>query len=230
MVFQDAMTSLDPVLTVGNQIMETVRCTPRHVAGRCREACGRAARHGGGGRSGEARAQYPHEISGGMRQRAMIAIAIANNPSVLIADEPTTALDVTIQAQVMDAVHGGSGGDGCRDPADHPRSRRGRQLAERVQVMYAGRNVEGAGVTTCSPSPPSVHVGLLLSIPRLDSSSRQLSAIPGSPPSLLTRTPGCPFAPRCPLRQDICVTERPPLADLGNGRASACHFHEALAG
>ena len=229
MVFQDPMTALNPVHRIGRQIAETVLL---HTNVSKREANQRAvALLGLVGVPAVRARQYPHEFSGGMRQRAMIAMAIANDPALLVADEPTTALDVTIQAQVLSLLRTAQQETGAATILITHDLGVVAGMAERVLVMYAGRIVERAGVHDLFAQPRHPYTAALLSsIPRLDSSSRQLSAIPGSPPSLLTRTPGCPFAPRCPLRQDICVTERPPLADLGNGRASACHFHEALAG
>jgi oligopeptide/dipeptide ABC transporter ATP-binding protein len=229
MVFQDPMTALNPVHRIGRQIAETVLL---HTNVSKREANERAVELLGlvGVPAIRAR-QYPHEFSGGMRQRAMIAMAIANDPALLVADEPTTALDVTIQAQVLTLLRTAQQETGAATILITHDLGVVAGMAERVLVMYAGRIVERAGVHDLFARPRHPYTAALLSsIPRLDSTTRQLSAIPGSPPSLRTRAPGCPFAPRCPLRQDICVSERPPLADLGDGRASACHFHEALAG
>ena len=175
--------------------------------------------------------QYPHEFSGGMRQRAMIAMAIANDPELLIADEPTTALDVTIQAQILEvllqvqAVTGTAIIFITHDLGVIAR------LASRVQVMYAGRTVEVATVNglfsgSCHPYTR----GLLGSLPKLDDAGReQLLPIPGVPPSMVNPPPGCAFHPRCPMAQAVCATDEPPLHLVGfDGQTSACHFAEQL--
>jgi oligopeptide/dipeptide ABC transporter ATP-binding protein len=232
MVFQDPMTSLNPVLRVGYQIMETL------------------LEHNDGMTKQEARARaiellelvqvpdapkradnYPHQYSGGMRQRGMIALAMANRPKLLIADEPTTALDVTIQAQVLDALQ-----EAQREThasmiiITHDLGIIA-ELADRVIVMYAGRIVESGDVHTIFKSPKHPYtVGLLDSLPRLDADGSRLTPIDGQPPRIGRIAPGCAFSPRCRLRQDRerCVTEQPELADTRVGSRSACHFHDEL--
>ncbi|GGN50044.1 hypothetical protein GCM10011579_004440 [Streptomyces albiflavescens] len=231
MIFQDPMTSLNPVYTVGYQIAETLL---RHNPG----LGGRAARERSvdllgtvGIPSPQRRVDsYPHELSGGMRQRVVIAIAMANDPDVIIADEPTTALDVTVQAQILDAL-------------ETARSETGAALVlithdlgvvaghtDRVAVMYAGRIVETGSVEDIFYTPRMPYtLGLLGSLPRMDRDEERLTPITGSPPSLLHLPPGCPFAPRCPMRQDVCDHDEPPLRTTAHdGHLSACHFAERL--
>jgi oligopeptide transport system ATP-binding protein len=168
---------------------------------------------------------YPHQFSGGMRQRIMIAMSIALDPEVLIADEPTTALDVTVQAQIMELL------------AELQReSNMGlilithdlgvvADVADKIAVMYGGRIVENALVHDIYRAPAHPYTkGLLDSIPRVDQKGQELYAIKGMPPNLLAMPSGCAFHPRCPYRQDNCVTEAPPLYEIGPTRSSACHY------
>jgi peptide/nickel transport system ATP-binding protein len=216
MIFQDPMTSLNPVYNVGWQIAEAVQA---HQDVTKEEALARAVsllETVGIPNAAERVGNYPHEFSGGMRQRVVIAIAMANNPAVILADEPTTALDVTVQAQVLSSL---------KTALEETRASlllithdlgviAG--LADRVLVMYAGRPVEVGTVEQIfyEPAMPYTH-GLLGSLPRLDSDgSERLRQIPGSPPSMVGDQKGCPFAPRCPMRADICDEEEPPLAEV----------------
>jgi oligopeptide/dipeptide ABC transporter ATP-binding protein len=173
--------------------------------------------------------EYPHQFSGGMRQRVMIAMSLALDPEVLIADEPTTALDVTVQAQIMDLL------------AELQRERHMGMIlithdlgvvadvADRIVVMYAGRIVEEANVYDLYGGPAHPYtVGLLESIPRIDEKGQELRTIKGLPPNLLRIPAGCPFHPRCPRAQQICRDELPPLRDVGPNRRSACHFAEEV--
>jgi len=169
--------------------------------------------------------QYPHQFSGGMRQRIMIAMAIALEPALIIADQPTTALDVTVQAQVMDLL------------AELRREYRMglvlithdlgvvADVADRIAVMYAGRIVESAPVHDIYKAPAHPYTrGLLDSVPRLDLKGRELTAIRGLPPSLTRIPPGCAFHPRCPMARDVCRSDEPPLYAVSEVRGSACHF------
>ena len=224
MIFQDPMTSLNPVLTIGLQISEALQ---EHL-----HMTGRQAASGtielldmvGIPRPQERLNDYPHQFSGGMRQRAMIAMALACNPKLLIADEPTTALDVTVQAQIIDLVA-------------HLQDRLGMaviwithdlgvvaRLAQRVIVMYAGRIVEESGVLDLYQSSRHPYtLGLLGCLPRLDAKyGQKLFSIPGQPPALLTASHGCPFHPRCSYAIETCQKEEPALQEIYSAHWVAC--------
>jgi oligopeptide/dipeptide ABC transporter ATP-binding protein len=229
MIFQDALSALNPVFTVGHQISETLRKRKGMSKGdatrRAVELMDQVRIPGAKNRVKD----YPHQFSGGMRQRVMIAMALALDPKVLIADEPTTALDVTVQAQIMDLL-----ADLRRDlnmgmilithdlgvVAD---------VADRIAVMYAGRIVEHADVHSLYKNPAHPYSeGLLDSIPRLDAKGTELATIKGLPPNLMRPPSGCSFHPRCKYAQQVCVSTTPPLLELGNERTSACHFAKEL--
>ena len=178
--------------------------------------------------------QYPHEFSGGMRQRAMIAMAIANNPSVLVADEPTTALDVTIQAQIVEVLKTAQRETHAATVLITHDLGLIAELADRVVVMYAGRVVELGDVYTIFNSPGHPYtIGLMNSLARLDMDQERLEPIPGQPPSMVNRPPGCAFHPRCAHSQgrEVCRTDIPELRIFGEGgeHRSACHFSDELA-
>jgi oligopeptide/dipeptide ABC transporter ATP-binding protein len=164
-----------------------------------------------------------------MRQRAMIAMAIANDPDLIIADEPTTALDVTIQAQVLELIRKAQRETSAATVLITHDLGVVAELADRVVVMYAGRVVETAAVEDLFAQPKHPYtVGLLKSLPRMDTESDELDAIPGNPPNMIDPPAGCPFHPRCPMAQDRCRTERPEPREVGAGRESACHYAEEV--
>jgi peptide/nickel transport system ATP-binding protein len=229
MVFQDPMTALTPVYTVGWQIAEQLRAHRRLSRRAARARCIELLAEVGIPNARRRLDQYPHEFSGGMRQRVMIAMALSCNPALLIADEPTTALDVTIQAQILELMkrlrrdHGSSILLITHDMGVVS------DLAERVVVMYAGGVVEEGPKNAVFRSPQHPYTwGLLDSIPRVRRArSRRLTVIPGQPPSLLAPPPGCRFAPRCAYRFAACDL-RPPLeARVAPGHADACHLDTA---
>ncbi|MEG9553738.1 ABC transporter ATP-binding protein, partial [Streptomyces baarnensis] len=225
MIFQDALSSLNPVLTVGEQLGEMFvvhrGMSRKDAKAKSVELMDRVRIPAAKERVG----QYPHQFSGGMRQRIMIAMAMALEPSLIIADEPTTALDVTVQAQVMDLL------------AELQRELNMglilithdlgvvADVADKIAVMYAGRIVETAPVHEIYKAPAHPYTkGLLRSIPRLDQKGQELYAIKGLPPNLTRIPPGCAFNPRCPMAQDVCRSDVPPLYEVDEQRRSACHF------
>ncbi|GGT82412.1 MULTISPECIES: ABC transporter ATP-binding protein [Streptomyces] len=228
MIFQDALSSLNPVISVGDQLGEMFQVhrgmSRKDSRAKAVELMDRVRIPAAKERVG----QYPHQFSGGMRQRIMIAMALALEPELIIADEPTTALDVTVQAQVMDLL------------AELQRELHMglilithdlgvvADVADKIAVMYAGRIVEHAPVHEIYEAPAHPYTkGLLESIPRLDQKGSQLYAIKGLPPNLLAIPPGCAFNPRCPLAQDRCRTDVPPLYEVTESpvpRRSACHY------
>jgi oligopeptide transport system ATP-binding protein len=228
MIFQDPMTSLNPVFTVGYQIAETVT---RHRKDMSKDqAWKRAVEMLDLVRIPDAKRRaknYPHEFSGGMRQRVMIAIALACNPKLLIADEPTAALDVTIQAQILELIKGLSKDfDTAVMLITHDLGVVA-GTCEYVNVMYAGHVVESAPVKQVFETPAHPYtVGLLHSIPRLnDQRGLKLNPIGGQPPDLLNPPAGCPYAPRCPKVQSKCRQERPALMPVGRGNQRAACFY-----
>jgi oligopeptide transport system ATP-binding protein len=222
------MTSLNPVYTVGFQIAETVK---RHRKDMSKDqAWKRAVEMLDLVRIPDAKRRsrnFPHEFSGGMRQRVMIAIALACNPQLLIADEPTTALDVTIQAQVLELIKGLSKEFGTAVMLITHDLGVVAGTCEYVNVMYAGHIVESAPVKQIFETPAHPYtVGLLHSIPRLDDQRGiKLTPIAGQPPDLLNPPSGCPYAPRCPKVQDRCRRERPELMPVGRGQQVAACFY-----
>jgi oligopeptide transport system ATP-binding protein len=235
MVFQDPMTSLNPVLKIGYQIAEAIKAHHSDVKDDAAEKRAVELLKLVGVPNPERRVdQYPHEFSGGMRQRAMIAMAIANEPSVLIADEPTTALDVTIQAQILQVLKKAQDETHAATILITHDLGIIAELADRVIVMYAGKVVELGDVSTIFSSPRHPYtIGLMDSLPKLTAEEEWLRPIPGQPPSLISRPPGCPFHPRCFLSQGRarCREEEPPLRPIqGPLHLTACHFAEELEG
>jgi len=231
-VFQDPGSSLNPVMTVGAQIVETLAA--HDAIGSRTEGMRRAVELLSlvGIPDPDSRVdQYPHEYSGGMRQRAMIAIAIANQPKVLIADEPTTALDVTIQAQVLDVLRAAQREtEAALILITHDLGVIA-EMADRVAVMYAGHIVETTDVGSLFHRPQHPYtIGLLASLPRLEEGEVRLKPIRGMPPSGTSIPSGCPFHPRCALRRDRseCMVIRPELHVVAEGHESACHFAEEI--
>jgi peptide/nickel transport system ATP-binding protein len=229
MVFQEPMTSLNPVLTVGRQIGETLRL---HQGFDKRAATARAVDMLGlVGIPDPLRCvgQFPHQLSGGMRQRVMIAIALACNPKLLIADEPTTALDVTIQAQILDLMHDLKRRVGAAIVLITHDLGVVAEVAERVMVMYAGHKVEEAPVAELFRTPRHPYTqGLLGAVPKLGSSiegpTLRLAEIPGQVPDLKQRIRGCVFAGRCGLATDLCRAVAPALEAKAHRHYAACHF------
>jgi oligopeptide transport system ATP-binding protein len=223
MVFQDALASLNPVYSVGWQVAEPFRAhgvlDAKAALERAVELLGRV----GIPEPGERSRDYPHQFSGGMRQRVMIAMAIALDPMLLIADEPTTALDVTVQAQIMDLL------------LDLQRERRMAmvlithdlgvvaEVADRVAVMYAGRVVESGAVREVLSRPAHPYtVALLRSVPQVDADRQQLNPIAGSPPDMAALPAGCSFHPRCRMATDACRASRPPRVEMAPGHHAEC--------
>jgi oligopeptide/dipeptide ABC transporter ATP-binding protein len=235
LIFQDPMTSLNPVLKIGAQIDEAIRTHhPDEKDDRIKERSIELLRTVGVPNPDRRYEQYPHEFSGGMRQRAMIAMSIANSPSVLIADEPTTALDVTIQAQILQVLKKAQDETHAATILITHDLGLIAELADRVVVMYAGKVVELGDVHTIFESPGHPYtVGLMESLPKLNADDDWLRPIPGQPPSLISRPPGCPFHPRCFLSQGRlrCREEEPPLRPIGgSSHLTACHYAEELEG
>ncbi|WP_129668216.1 ABC transporter ATP-binding protein [Phytoactinopolyspora endophytica] len=229
MIFQDALSALNPVFPVGWQIAEMFRVH----RGMSRSAARKQAIelmdrvHIPAAR--DRVRDYPHQFSGGMRQRIMIATAIALDPAVLIADEPTTALDVTVQAQIMTLLRELQDDSGMGLILITHDLGVVADVADRIAVMYAGRIVEQASVGDIYAAPAHPYTkGLLESIPRVDLKGHDLSAIHGLPPTLTRIPQGCAFHPRCRYAEDVCRVERPPLHEVAPGRTSACHFSEEV--
>ena len=223
MIFQEPMSSLNPVFTVGDQIIETIRYHESMSGRAARERAIELLDRVGIALPAQRLGEYPHQLSGGMRQRAMIAIALSCNPRLLLADEPTTALDVTIQAQILELL---------RDLQEEFRMTVVlithdlgvvAQYVDRVMVMYAGRVIEEAGVEDLFANPRHPYTeGLLKSIPSLDRERSRLDAIAGVVPSPFDLPPGCRFRPRCAYARPPCDAADPPLLDAGAGRRAAC--------
>ncbi|MFC0618028.1 ABC transporter ATP-binding protein [Deinococcus budaensis] len=231
MIFQEPMTALNPVLTIGEQIRENLL---EHRGLRGRPADERAADlldlvgiPGARTRLGD----YPHQMSGGMRQRVMIAMALATEPRVLLADEPTTALDVTIQDQILRLILRLRGELGMSVILVTHDLGVVAQTCDRVAVMYAGRLVETADVPGLFRQPRHAYtLGLMRSLPDVGAHRRPLQPIPGAPPDLREIPQACAFTPRCAFRTQACLGAEPPLMPIGGGRATACVHHAELPG
>lgn len=228
-VFQDALTALNPVYQVGTQLGEAFRIHHGLSARAAKVKAVELMRRVGIPEPESRVNAYPHQFSGGMRQRILIAMAVALNPKLLIADEPTTALDVTVQAQIMELLRG------LRMESQMAVVLITHDLAvvaeeaDTVAVMYAGNVVETGPVREVFADPRHPYTkGLLNSVPVQMGRGENLKSIAGSPPELHNIPPGCVYQSRCPLVQDICRDQRPPLAPKGPGRAAACHFSEEV--
>ena len=224
MIFQEPMTSLNPVLTIGRQLTEALEL---HLGMDRNAANKRAAEllHMVGIPEAETRlSDYPHQFSGGMRQRVMIAMGLSCNPRLLLADEPTTALDVTIQAQILELIKRLSRELGTSVILITHNLGVVARYADRVNVMYAGRIIETAAAADVYANPRHPYtLGLLKSVPRLDQAMKEkLDPIEGLPPDLIDLPPGCPFRPRCKFTIDKCATEYPPLLNVGENHRAAC--------
>jgi oligopeptide transport system ATP-binding protein len=231
MIFQDALTALNPVFTVGWQIAEMYRV---HLGTSRKKAHQKAVELMDRVRIPSARERvdnYPHQFSGGMRQRVMIAMALTLDPDILIADEPTTALDVTVQAQIMELLSDLQSETGMGLMLITHDLGVVADVADRVAVMYAGKIVETGSIYDVYANPAHPYTeGLMQSIPRPDQKGKQLDPIRGAPPDLAHIPPGCAFHPRCDYARDRCKSDLPPLYQVAGDRGTACHyFDEVLA-
>lgn len=225
MIFQDPMTSLNPFLKISDQLAEITRLHLGHTRQQAREYAAEMLEAVGIAAARERLDDLPHEFSGGMRQRVMIAMALSCEPELIIADEPTTALDVTIQAQILDLIR-------------QIKTRLNTSvilithdlgvvagMTDRTIVMYAGKIVEIAPTPELFKSPANPYtIGLLRSLPDINSSNKRLYQIPGQPPDLAFAPPGCPFSPRCERAKEICSDKFPPLVQINESHHSLCHF------
>ncbi|MFC5711663.1 ABC transporter ATP-binding protein [Thalassorhabdus alkalitolerans] len=231
MIFQEPMTSLNPVFTIGNQVAEPLIKHRGYKKKQAREKTIELLKMVGFPRAEETIDEYPHQLSGGMRQRVMIAIAMSCDPKLLIADEPTTALDVTIQAQILDLM---------AEVKERTNSSIlmithdlgvVAEMADRVLVMYGGQIVENADAKTLFTEPKHPYtVGLLGSMPQLDDEKERLESIPGTVPPAHNFPQGCRFAPRCKHAMKECTTEVPDLRDTGNRQKVRCILYEESQG
>jgi len=232
MIFQDPMTSLNPVFTVGEQIAEALRLHRKLSRKAAREGAIEAMREVSIPDPARRIDDYPHQLSGGMRQRVMIAMALACDPKLLIADEPTTALDVTIQAQILELIKALKAKTGASVILITHDLGVVAGMTDEIIVMYGGKIFEHAPTLELFARPANPYTkGLLKSVPDPRISNRgELYQIPGLPPDPANLPPGCPFAPRCDKVQEICRREFPPLVQVAPGRESLCHFAKEVYG
>ena len=230
MVFQEPMTSLNPVLTIGRQLTETLEIHLGMSAAQARQRAVELLAMVGIPDPTQRLLQYPHQFSGGMRQRIMIAMALACDPALILADEPTTALDVTVQAQILELMQDLSRRLGVAVVLITHNLGIVARYADRVNVMYAGKIVEQGSVRAIYARPRHPYtLGLLRSVPRLDEPRKStLHPIEGQPPDLMHLPPGCPFMARCAYAVDHCQHDAPPLRAIAEGHLSACWVAETL--
>ena len=231
MIFQDPMTSLNPTTKIGKQIAESLELHTKMSKDEIKKETIRLLELVNIPNPEDRVHQYPHELSGGMRQRVMIAIALACNPRVILADEPTTALDVTIQAQIIDLLRELKEKKNTATVLITHDLGVVADFADRIQVMYAGEIMETGTVREIFGNGQHPYTwALLLSVPRLDSKDKEtLYALGGTPPDLLLDIPGCPFAPRCDYAMEICKEQKPPVHKFSDTHCSKCWLHHELA-
>jgi oligopeptide/dipeptide ABC transporter ATP-binding protein len=226
MIFQEPMSSLNPVFTIGNQMQEVVVLHQAVGREEARRICVDMLQQVKMPDADQVLSKYPHELSGGMRQRVMIAMELSCRPDLLLADEPTTALDVTVQAQVLAVLEGLTRQRGVAVLFISHDLGVIAQLCDRVAVMYAGGIVETAPAAAIFAAPGHPYTrGLLQAIPRIDDGKEALAVIPGTVPSLIDPPRGCRFHPRCGHRFQTCDREAPPYYELSPGHRVACHLH-----
>jgi oligopeptide/dipeptide ABC transporter ATP-binding protein len=225
MVFQDPMTFLNPVYTAGEQVAEAIRVHQGASKAEAKAQTIELFRTVGIPNAESRFSAYPHELSGGLRQRVMISMALSSRPKLLIADEPTTALDVTIQAQILDLLRNLQQEFGMSILLITHDLGVVAEMCDKVAVMYAGRIVEEASIEPLFDNPGHPYTsGLLEAIPNADSDGAPFRPIPGSPPDLARLPQGCRFAPRCRYRQEVCVSTPPPMIQIAPGHDALCHF------
>jgi oligopeptide transport system ATP-binding protein len=231
MIFQDALSALNPVFSVGFQIGEMYRVHRGTSRSEARRKAVELMDHVRITSAAERVNDYPHQFSGGMRQRVMIAMALALDPDIIIADEPTTALDVTVQAQIMELLSELQDETGMGLVLITHDLGVVADVADRVAVMYAGKIVETGSIFESYANPAHPYTrGLMASIPRADQKGGRLDPIKGAPPSLMRIPSGCAFHPRCPFVRDRCRHDVPPLYEVPGGRRSACHYWKEVMG
>ncbi|WOI55899.1 ABC transporter ATP-binding protein [Palleronia sp. LCG004] len=224
MIFQEPMSSLNPTFRIGDQISEAVLAHRDVSKAAARERALEMLRRVGIPAPEARMSEYPYQLSGGMRQRVMIAMALANNPALLIADEPTTALDVTIQNQILDLIRDLQRETGMGTIMITHDLGVVAEIADSVAVMYAGTIVESGPAERIFNDPQHPYtIGLMSSMPRLSGPRERLSTVPGTVPTVETMPPGCRFSSRCPFAQPIC-NDPPPDRDFGHGHRALCHF------